>query len=367
MKKIPAHKHRLGSIFIAFLVFASFFLITCGASFEYKIIDVHEHMQNTRKSWALSKADLDTGVEKTILVASPYETLSLNGKKSFTKYRENAEEINKMVKRSPEKFVLFCTVNPLDADALEYLKGCIKNGGSGIKLYNGHSYYYDVFGIPLDSEKMLPIYAYAEENKLPVLFHTNIGNYQAELESVLEAYPDMVVNIPHFMVSSINLDKVGAMFDKYPNLYTDISFGSPEFFAAGFRRISSDPQKYADFINKYPDRVLFGTDMVITDISWKNSQFMTDTIQCYKNILTEKQFTCAPVNDHYRSELAKSIEAYEKCAPKSGQFCISKKTKVDSFTRWTDETKLLNGLELKSDVLNKVFRENAIRFLSGNK
>jgi predicted TIM-barrel fold metal-dependent hydrolase len=366
-KKIKHYRYIFAFTAFAALSFLIIFLLSQRLHPVYGIIDTHEHIGNAEKATILLDADNISGIEKTILLASPLETLTLNGRKSFTKYRENFDEILKIIKTYPDRFIPFCTVNPIDTDALEYLKDCINRGGKGIKLYNGHSYYYDIFQIPLDSPGMMPIYAYAEENSIPVLYHVNIANYGDELENVLKKYPDLIVSVPHFMVSSTNLEKVARLFDLYPNLYTDVSFGSPQFFASGFIRISDNTKKYIEFINKYSDRILFGTDMVITETEYKDETFMEDTLMCYRNMLEKKNFTCAPVNDYYKGESEKNTEMYENCEPKDGAYCATKKEKMESFTRWYEETKKLNGLHLDSGLLQKIYKENALRFLSANK
>ena len=351
-----------GVLFLAFL----FFFSQKAYSID-NIIDTHEHIENIDKVPLLLQADDKSKIGKTVLVASPLETLTLNGSRSFTKYRENFNDILEIVKAYPGRFIPFCTIDPMDTDALEYLKDCIKLGGKGLKLYNGHSYYYDIFNMPLDSASMMPIYAYAEENSLPVLYHVNIANYGNELENVLKKYPKLVVSLPHFMVSSTNLDKVASLLDRYPNLYTDVSFGSPAFFAEGFKRISDNADKYIDFMNKYQDRILFGTDMVITEAMGKDEKFMEDTLMCYRNMLERKNFTCGPVNDYYKKEWEKYTESYEGCKPKEGAFCATVKEKMRSFNEWYEETKNLKGLGLSSKVLKKIYIDNALRFLSANK
>ncbi len=327
------------------------------------IIDTHEHIEDLTRAKVLISAHETTGISKTILVPSPTETLTLNGHKSFTGYRENTDDIFDIAKEYPDKFIPFCTVNPLDSDALAYLKGCIDRGGKGIKLYNGHSYYYNIFSIPLDSPRMLPIYAFAERNEVPLLFHINITKYGQELERILAKYPALVMSVPHFMVSSIGLDRVSALFRTYPNLYTDMSFGSPEFMAAGFRRISKDPGKYANFINEFQDRILFGADMVLTEADHKDRAFVEETIRCYKDILEKRHFMCKAVSDYYNKILATNQQRYDNCKPKEGDYCKSMETKFATHKKRADEVVILNGLGLSRSVLNKVYSKNAKRFL----
>ncbi len=368
LKKLRSHRyfpHFFGLV-VLILVILLFFLFTNRAYSGSKIIDVHEHIQNLEKASELKNVMERVGVDKTVLLPSPWETLTLNGSKSFTRHEENMDEILKIAETYPDRFIPLCTVSPMDSNALQLFQNCHERGGKGLKLYNGHSYYYDIFSLPLDTARMKPVYAYAERNHLPVLYHINIKKFGSELENILKEFPDLVVNVPHYMVSSIEIDEVKRLFDTYPNLYTDISFGSPQFFAAGFRRISRSIDKYREFFDEYPDRILFGTDMVITETDKKDEAFMEATIQCYRDLLEKKRFTCEPVNDYYKGIAETNQQIYKDCKPKAGDFCKTKLEKMKSYNRWYEETKVLNGLNLNSDILKKVYSENPERWLRAN-
>ena len=346
-------------IAVIFVFFPSF----KGDAFNDDVIDTHEHIQSIEQAEILLEANADKGISKTVLLPSPIETLTLNGHESFTGYRQNVDEILKIAETYPDDFIPLCTVSPLDTDALEYVKSCIERGGKGIKLYNGHSYYYDIFGLPLDSPRMMPIYAYAERNHVPLLYHINIQKYRAELENILKKYPDLVLSVPHFMVASTRLEQVEELMDEYPNLYTDVSFGSPEYMAAGLRRIGSIPEKFRAFIEKYPDRILFGTDMVLTKTAYKDKDFVEEVLQCYRDMLEQKIYTCNAVKDYYKKEFDTYAKAYEVCRPKEGKYCISKKAKMDARKKWYEGTKKINGLDLDAETLEKIYQTNPKRFL----
>ena len=367
-KKIRQHRyfpHFFGLI-VLLLVILLFFLLSGRAYSGVKVIDIHEHIQSLEKAHELKNVMDRIGIEKTVLLPSPWQTLTLNGSKSFTRHEENMDEILKIAETYPESFVPLCTVSPMDSNALEIFRSCHERGGKGLKLYNGHSYYYDIFKTALDSTRMKPIYAYAERNNLPILYHINLKKYGDELENILKEFPDLVINVPHYMVSSIEIDEVKRMFDTYPNLYTDISFGSPQFFAAGFRRISRNIEKYRDFFREYPDRILFGTDMVLTDIETKDEEFMKATLQCYRDLLEKKKFTCEPVKNYYKDEMEKNRSMAEDCLTQDSKFCKSKNEKLKSYTRWYEEVKVLNGLNLNAGILKKVYSENPERWLGAN-
>lgn len=368
LKKIRHHRYFPHIFWAVILIFVLLFVLMFAqkAHSVIKIIDTHEHIQSVKKADELVLAMAKMDIDRTVLIPSPIETLTLNGDQTFTRYEENIDEILKIAKKYPDKFIPFCTISPADSNALQILKDCHEKGGKGLKLYNGHSFFYESFNTKLDSVRMKPIYAYAERNKLPVLYHVNITNYGDELVNVLKEFPDLVVSIPHYMVSSIKIEKVMDLLDKFPNLYTDISFGHTPYFAAGFRRISLKPQKYINFFKAYPDRILFGTDMVLTELEKKDQLYMATVLECYKDLLEKKMFTCSFVNDYYKDGAEKNQEAYTNCEPKTGDFCKSKQEKMDSYTRWYNETKVLNGLNLSSDILKKVYSENAERWLGMN-
>lgn len=360
------HNCRRSYTIGALLSIAIVIIACCMGFYRYQIIDTHEHIESLERAEVLLAADESNSISKTILVPSPVETLTLNGHKSFTGYRQNTDELFRIAEKYPNRFAVLCTVNPLEPDALNYIKSCIERGGVGIKLYNGHSYYYNIFGIPLDSPRMDPIYAYAEKNKLPLLYHINITKYQDELERVLQDYPDLVVSVPHYMVSSIELDRVTDLLDRYPNLYTDISFGSPEYLAAGFRRISKNPKKYGNFINEYKDRILFGADMVLTSAQNKDLDFMDETLKCYKDLLEERTFECRPVADYYKQELDSYEIRYEQCELKEGEYCTTLKNNFEVIRQRYYEIRKLNGLGLSPAVLDRIYRQNPQRFLKAN-
>lgn len=361
-------RHRCRTIYTGVLLFLLliFLVSSLKASKPSYVFDTHEHVQSLAQAEMLLEADKAAGIQKTFLLPTPIETLTLNGSKSFTGYKENTTELFKIAEKYPDHFIPLCTVSPADPSAAEYLADCVKKGGKALKLYNGHSYYHEVFGMALDSPRMMPIYSFAEKNRLPLLYHINIINFGTELENIMKAYPNLVISIPHFMVSSENLDRVTELLDKYPSMYTDISFGSPEFMAAGFRRISKEPGKYVEFFDEYQDRILFGTDMVLTDNASKDEAYMEEILTCYKDLLEKRRFSCGAVSSFYEQALMESKKSLENCEPKEGNYCLSLEKKVGVFQQRLDDVTGLNGLGLTDSILSKVYWQNAKRFLEAN-
>ncbi len=268
-----------------------------------KIINTHEHMENEAcvKDWL--KVMEDTGMAKTVLVGSSWFTITMNEKFGFTRYDENNENLMGIAAKWPEQFEAWPTVNPLDPDKLTKVQDLHKRGARGFKLYTGHGYQrrdngdYMFHPIAMDDPQMNPLYAYWQENHIPICMHVNPfqQGFAQELISVLTAFPDMKVIAPHFILSSIMDTRMREFLDTFPNLYSDISFGHDDFLTAGIKRISKEVEKFKQVFVDYPDRFIFGSDLVITEYEAKTPEWCDIRIQAYYDMLTKATYTTSIV------------------------------------------------------------------------
>ena len=72
-------------------------------------------------------------------------------------------------------------------------------------------------------------------------------------ENTLKKHPNTVFVAAHLANCCADLSVLGNFFDKYPNLYADIS--------ARYGEIAPIPKFVHDFMEKYQDRLVYGTDM----------------------------------------------------------------------------------------------------------
>jgi len=301
----------------------------------FKIINAHEHVQSFSNIPLLLKVMEDCQMEKMILLGTSKYTFYLNPKYGFSEYDKNNEEIINISKKYPDKFIALCTIDPRDEDKLEKLKKFIVAGAKGLKLYNGHGYFYDnFFHLPLDNPGMMEVYQYCEEQGIPILYHINSGRFLDQMEIILQAFPDLVVIAPHFILTSSNLTILSRLLDTYPNLYTDISFGHPDFQVAGFKRISYNAVAFREFMQKYRDRINFGTDIVITTYRAKSRNYIDDVTLSYFDMLEKKEFTL----------------------PDSIYKMMSKKAREQ-----TDLNTVYKGLHLDDETLIMIYHDNAER------
>lgn len=74
----------------------------------------------------------------------------------------------------------------------------------------------------------------------------------ATFERTVAAYPRTTFIACHYLNMNQDLDRLGALLDKYPNLYVDL--------AGRMGESAVTPRATRRFLVKYADRVLYGTD-----------------------------------------------------------------------------------------------------------
>ena len=112
-----------------------------------------------------------------------------------------------------------------------------------------------------------------ERREMPISFHSDLGNdsnpteYLPLMEEILRLYPRNLI-VWHHMGLSLQLKKIGAeehigimarLLDANANLYLDISWRVIQDLYFGKPTIRP---LYVEFLNKYHDRILPGTDFV---------------------------------------------------------------------------------------------------------
>ena len=255
------------------------------AKAKYPVIDMHTHVyaQNEEAIVRWIKAMDDCGIEKAIVFTGA------------TGARFDA--LVKMYAKYGNRFELWCGFDYSGYDkpgygpeAVKELERCFNNGAKGVGeiMFKGK-------GIPPSSKVkiiMLPddprldlLFEKCAELKLPVNIHisedkwmyekmdsTNDGLMNASkwevkiengaktheemierLERTLKKHPRTTFIAAHLANCCADLTVLGNFFDKYPNLYADIS--------ARYGEIAPIPGFVHDFIEKYKDRIVYGTDM----------------------------------------------------------------------------------------------------------
>ncbi|HUU82916.1 MAG TPA: amidohydrolase family protein [Phycisphaerae bacterium] len=293
-----------------------------------RIVNTHEHLRGGANPLAkMAEADRRAGVAATALVASPRWTFTLQKGTGFEEHHENNEYLCRLARENPGRYYAFVTFDPDEEGITRKLEDYVAQGATGVKLYAGHG---AVTGdgrpfhvCPLDDPKLLPLYEYCEVHRIPVCLHVNMRKFPDEARRVFERYPDLPIIVPHFGLWSGLLSKLDELLTEYPNLLTDQSFGW-WYSLDGLGRYDKNPDAFRDFIIKYQDRVLFGTDVVITEFAGKSAEALTDFWLSYRASL--------------------ELDRYD-------------------FTDRDGKVHHFKGLALPQDVLRKIYHENWERLL----
>jgi predicted TIM-barrel fold metal-dependent hydrolase len=251
---------------------------------RYPAIDMHTHVygRNDQEIQRWIEAMDACGVEKSIVFTGA------SGARFDT--------IAKMYAKYGNRFELWCGFDYTGYDepgygpeAAKELERCFKNGARGVgeAMFKGK-------GVPPSSGRplMLPddprlaiLFKKCAELGMPVNIHisedkwmyekidstndglVNAATWQVKIENgaktheemidifenTLKKHPETTFVAAHLLNCCADLSVLGRFFDRYPNLYADIS--------ARFGEIAPIPKYVHDFVEKYQDRLVYGTDM----------------------------------------------------------------------------------------------------------
>jgi predicted TIM-barrel fold metal-dependent hydrolase len=181
------------------------------------------------------------------------------------------------------------------------IDSCLQAGARGIKIWkNIGMVLQDSTGrfVMVDDPVFEPVFQYLESNQIPVMAHlgepkdcwlpeeemTNPANahyyrnhpqYHMFLHPEVPSYEEQIMARDHLLEKHPELDFIGAhlgslewsieelakRFDEYPNLKVDLS---ARMYHLQYQS-EIDREKVRDFLIKYQDRILYGTDYEVHD------------------------------------------------------------------------------------------------------
>jgi predicted TIM-barrel fold metal-dependent hydrolase len=308
---------------------------------QYPVIDIHSHPYakgpEEIAQWVRTMDEV--GIEKTMILS--YST------------RARFDSIYALYSKHPGRFEIWCGFDFTGYDkpgfgpaAVAELERCVKMGATGVGELGdkGKGLFYDyptkAWGMHIDDPRMDPLLQKCAALEIPVQIHvaepmwmyvpmdsTNDGLMNAyewrldnqkgilghadmvrTLENAAKRHPQTTFIASHFANCCYDLSILAALLDKYPNLYAEIG--------ARYAETAPIPRYMNKFFEKYQDRLLYGTDMGF------DKQMYQITFRILES--TDEHF--------YETE----------------QFGY----------HWA-----LNGFGLSSQVLKKVYRENALKIL----
>ena len=163
----------------------------------------------------------------------------------------------------------FCTVNPLlvSQPAPEFRK-YIKMGAKGIKLYPSYNHFYP------NESSIYPLYAIAQEHRLPVLIHTGSSVFKGSkiryanpiyLDDVASDFPDLLLLMAH-SGRGLWYEKAFFLSRLHSNLYLEISGLPPK-----------------NLLNYFPDMVK-GIHKFVYGSDWPGIRTINSNIEAIKKL-----------------------------------------------------------------------------------
>lgn len=172
---------------------------------------------------------------------------------------------------------------PVDSEGLRsQVKALIDAGFDGFKMISTTSTR-ESWGFEIDDARCDAMFDLLDETQFPITWH--VGNTEhwperrgggveflrdnpykpgnepdneplyGRLEHVLEKHPRLNLMIPHWLFMSEHFDRLDDFMRRHPNVIIDITQGSAMLHYMGLAR-----EKWHDFVVRYQDRIVYGTD-----------------------------------------------------------------------------------------------------------
>lgn len=267
---------------------------------KYPAVDMHMHVPrggNLDSIAILILKNMDeAGIQKTILFCGTGKSFDKNAA-AFGKY--------------PERFELWCGLDLSGFDkpdfisvAIAELERCVKLGAKGVGEISdkGRGLVRNAGVLHIDDPRMDPILEKLADLKLPINFHCgdpkwmyepmdvhndllfesyffrldnqkempDLNELVAIFERALRRHPRTTFIACHFLNQTYDLDRLGIMLDKYPNLFIDIS--------ARVYYVAAIPRFAKQFIEQYADRIVYGTDYGFNISMYRNTFRILETL-----------------------------------------------------------------------------------------
>jgi predicted TIM-barrel fold metal-dependent hydrolase len=253
-------------------------------------IDAHAHIRQDATERALAVMDA-WGISRSVNVSGGYRDKVL---------------LSQAVERETGgRILFFCNIDFTDwgtdrfaSTAVDSLARCKGLGGRGLKIFKGLGLgleYEDGRLVPVDDPILDPIFAKAGELGIPILIHSGDpkaffepptkdneryeelaehpdwsfhgGKYPSweevyrQFENRVARHPDAIFIGAHFGNDPEDPERVFEMMHDHPNLYIDTAARVPEIGRF-------DAVRMKQLFDAYQDRILFGTDMGLSNKSF---------------------------------------------------------------------------------------------------
>ncbi len=261
---------------------------------KYPFIDIHSHHNETSPEYVDKLVKEMDSINLRVLV-------NLSG--------GTGERLRQMIAamkgRHPDRFVVFANLSFNDLNEAGYgkraaarLEEDIRCGAQGLKIFKNFGMdlkYKSGERVKVDDPEFDPVWEMCAKLKIPVLIHIaepavffdpidrhnerwlelkqfpgrarppekypTFETLMTERNNLFARHPKTTFIVAHLAWHGNDLERLGRLFDTYPNVYADN--------AAVLAELGRQPYSAHDFLIKYQDRVLFGKDIYeVNEYKW---------------------------------------------------------------------------------------------------
>ena len=331
-------------------------------------IDAHIHVQSYADTVFIKQGEVDN-----------FRFLNLNVYKESGKPIEKQQEFSILIMKAFPGRIAWGTTFSLEnfnndgwqQEAIEYIRNSVSKGAIAVKVWKNVGFFLkDKQGklVMIDNPRFDPVLDYLAKNHIPLIGHlgehknswlplekmTVNGNrdyarahpeehmylhperpsyedYINARDHMLEKHPDLIFIGAHLGSLEWSVDELAKRLDKYPNMAVDMA----ERISHLQYQALTDWQKVHDFFIKYQDRLLYGTDL--------RSSAMDIVNKGIKEPSEIKKHSHEVWLRHWRFFTTDEKMTVPKV---EGEF---------------------KGLKLPKEVIDKIYRKNAEKWLPGMK
>jgi len=289
---------------------------------------------------------------------------------------EKQAGISKLLEENYPEWIDFLTTFSIDSfecdnfsdEVIMSIEKAMSEGAKGVKIWKnigmalkGHDGEY----VMIDHPAFIPIFEYLQTNGIPLMAHLgeprncwlpydeitmnsdlryykkhpeyhmyqhpDAPSYEEQIaarDQILENYPDLKFVGAHIGSLEWSIEEVANRFEKYPNFNVDLSarMGHIQF------QTIEDREKVRSFFIKYQDRILYGSDMTLSED------------------ITDVEKRCESLKEGWRSHWL--FLATDDIIP------------ADKFNL-PNSPETIQGLQLPREVVDRIFNDNAKRIFPG--
>ncbi len=276
----------------------------------YKFFDSHLHysLENSLKDTVkLFKKEFEmVNMSKMAFLSLPHD--NHQGTMSFD-HLQNIKGLYLKYKFSPNAYAYAglehsqteMDVNEKSKLYLSQVEEYFSNGYDGLKMLEGYPFLRKFMDIPLNDNVYERFYSFMEENQIPITMHIanpvenwdiskvdvyalKMGRYcdssyptkqqlHDEVNSIMDKHPKLKLTLAHFGFLTYDINQAKKFLDDYPNTMLDTTPGGEQYF-----NMLEKWDEWHRFFEDYQDRIVYGTDFyaippVVSDEEWTEAVY----------------------------------------------------------------------------------------------